>query len=200
MGKPPVTANPRGVAAKARVRVNRQLIVNPSLQYRMLIPIAVFGGILALLLVTFVFIPFQHAANNDPSPSVRGLLSARLLILHAYFWPSFALAGALGALYTLIWSNRLAGPLYKLRVVLIQQAEGKIMRVRFREGDEFREFEDVVNRLAKRMEAISTGGASQFSTIQKRIKFLKARLQSQEVSTAEICSELDAVLRDAGMD
>ncbi|HLY62513.1 MAG TPA: hypothetical protein VKV95_17365 [Terriglobia bacterium] len=200
MGKPPVTGKPRGIAAKARVMAKRQLIVNPGFQYRTLRPIVIFGGILALLLVIFVFIPFQHDANNDPSPAIRGLLSARLPFLHAYFWISFALAGALAALYTLVWSNRLAGPLYKLRVVLIQHAEGNTMRLRFREGDEFREFEEVVNRLAKRLDSLSTGSVQQFAIIQKRIKFLKARLQSQDLSTADICRELDATLKDAGLD
>jgi hypothetical protein len=200
MGKPPVTGRPQGSAGKVRVRVKRQLVVNPSFQYRMLIPIAVFGGILAFLLVILVFIPFQHAADNDPSPAVRGLLSARLVTLYTGVWPSFGLAGALAALYTLIWSNRVAGPLYKLRVVLIQQSEGNVMRVRFREGDEFREFEEVVGKLAKRMESLTSGTVQQFATIQRRIKFLRAHVQSQDVSTNDICRELDMILKDAAID
>jgi uncharacterized protein YhaN len=36
--------------------------------------------------------------------------------------------------------------------------------------------------------------------IQKRIKWLKARLETQEMETSEICKELDALLKETGLD
>ena len=73
------------------------------------------------------------------------------------------------------------------------------MRLRFREGDEIREFEPVVNRLAKQMGNIVDENEMQLNSIQKRLKFLKARLQSQPMEKFEICNELDSVLKDAGL-
>ncbi len=200
MSKPPVPPKPRPMAGKVRAMVKRQLIVNPSFQFRMLIPIGIFAVILGALVLAFIFLPFQRDASYDPNPHIRALLSPRVLKLYLYFWPSFLFAIVVSSLYTLIRSNRIAGPLYKLRIVLIQHAEGKVMRIRFREGDEFREFEDVVNRLAKRMETLSAGSVQQLTVIQKRLRFLKARLLTQPMGNQEICNELDLVLKDASLD
>ncbi|MHB8654483.1 MAG: hypothetical protein ACYDA9_11445 [Terriglobia bacterium] len=136
----------------------------------------------------------------DPSPIIRGFLSARIVSLHAQFWPAFILATVLAGLYALNASNHLAGPLYKLRIVMAQLAEGKFIALRFRKGDELREFEDVMDRLGKRMESLSAGNVRQLSTIQKCLKWLKARLEMQEMETSEICKELDALLKETGLD
>jgi hypothetical protein len=199
MGKPPVPPKPKAPAAKVRAMVRRQLIVDSSFQFRMLIPTAIFAVILGALLAGLVFLPIQYDAQHDPSPFVRALLAGRVLSLHAHVWPAFAIAGVFSCLYALVYSNRLAGPLYKLRVVLIQLADGKVMRIRFREKDELREFEGVANKLAKQMTNITEGKALQLASIQKRLKFLKARLQSQPMETFEICNELDEVMKGAGL-
>lgn len=199
MGKPPVPQKPKAPIGKVRAMVRRQLIVDAGFQLRMLIPTAIFAVILGVLLVVLVFLPFQHDAQHDPSPFIRAFLAERVINLHAHIWPAFAVAGFFSSLYALVYSNRLAGPLYKLRVVLTQLADGNAMRLRFRDGDEIREFEPVVNRLVKQMGTITDQNEVQLNSIQKRIKFLKARLQSQSMEKFEICNELDAVLKEAGL-
>lgn len=199
MNNSPPAAKPR-VAAKVRTHIKRQIIVNPRFQLRQLVPFAVYSCLIVVLIVPAIFYPLYRDASLDPSPIIRGFLSARITSLHALFWPAFIVATFLAGLYALNASNQLAGPLYKLRIVLIQLAEGKSIALRFRKGDELHEFEEVVNRLAKRVESLSAGNVRQLSMIQKRLKWLKARLEMQEMETSEICKELDALLKETGLD
>jgi len=198
VNNPSPAAKPR-VAAKVRAFVKRQIIVDARFQLRQLVPLAVYCSLLALLLVPAVFYPLYRDAKSDPSRIIRAFLSARMISFHAHFWPAFILATVLAVFYAIFRSNRLAGPLYKLRIVLIQLAEGKSIVFRFRKGDELREFEDVMNRVAKRMESLSAGNVRQLSTIQKRVKWLKARVEMQGMETNEICKELDDLLKETGL-
>ena len=199
MNNQPQAAKPR-MTSKVRASVKRQIIVNAGFQLRQLVPLAVYFSLLMVLLVPAVFYPLYRDASLDPSPIIRAFLSARILSLHAQFWPAFGVATVFASLYTLIRSNRLAGPLYKLRIVLMQLAEGKSIGLRLRKGDELREFEDVMSRLAKRMELLSAGNVRQLSIIQKRIKWLRARLEMQQLESNEICKELDDLLKETGLD
>jgi len=99
------------VAAKVRAFVKRQIIVDARFQLRQLVPLAVYCGLLAILLVPAVFYPLYRDAKSDPSRMIRALLSARIISLHAQFWPAFIVATVLASLYAVIRSNRLAGPL-----------------------------------------------------------------------------------------
>lgn len=199
MKNSPPAAKPQ-VAAKVRTPKKRQIIVNTGFQLRQLVPLAVYCSLLVIFLVPAIFYPLYRDASMDPSPIIRGFLSARIVSLHTQFWPAFILATVLAGLYALNASNHLAGPLYKLRVVMIQLAEGKSIVLRFRKGDELREFEDIMNRLGKRMESLSAGNVRQLSMIQKRLKWLKARLEMQEMENSEICKELDVLLKETGLD
>jgi hypothetical protein len=187
-------------AAKPRAKTTRQVIVNPGLQLRMLLPVAIFACFMAILMYAFVFQPIAFDARTDPSPMVRALLSGRLASLQLHFWIALGFTGVIAALYALIHSNRLAGPIYKLRVVLAQLADGNMMQLRFRKGDEFREFEDIVGKLVKRMETLSSGNAKQMSYFQRRLTWLRSRVEAQNLERADICKELDSALQDAGMD
>ena len=198
MNNPSPATKPR-VATKVRAFVKRQFIVDPRFQLRQLVPLAVYCSLLAILLVPAVFYPLYRDARSDPSRFIRAFLSSRIISFHAHFWPAFILATVLASLYAVFRSNRLAGPLYKLRIVLIQLAEGKSIVFRFRKGDELREFEDIMNRVAKRMESLSAGNARQLSNIQKRVKWLKARIEMQGLDANEICKELDDLLKEAGL-
>src|SRR5579859_6254110 len=99
-------------------------------------PLVVYCCLLAVLLVPAVFYPLYRDASMDPSPIIRGFLSARIVGLHAQFWPAFILATFVASLYALHRSNRLAGPLYKLKIVLNLLGEGKPIALHFRKGDE----------------------------------------------------------------
>jgi hypothetical protein len=184
----------RAPAAKARRWVGRRMIVDPSFQYRMLKPIVVFVAVFLVLTAGFVFFPLYYHALKDPSPVVRALLQEQLVSFHVRFWPMFIIATLLACIYTLSRSNRVAGPLHKLKRGLLQMMTGQYDKIRFRRNDEFREFEDVANRLALTIDSITASAQRKTSTIEKRLKFLKSRLEVRDLPKHEIMDELDELI------
>lgn len=196
MDKQPAQARPQGPPGKLRRWVRRRIIVNPAFQFRMLLPIVIFAALQAALLGLVVFYPLHRSAAQDPDQVVRAVLNEQFLTLQVRFWPMFLIAAAVTSIYTLIRSNRVAGPLYKLQRGLMRMSEGEYMNLRFRNKDELREFEAVANRLAQRMEALTSGNLRKTSQLEGRIKWLKTRLEMQQLSSGEIERELDAILHE----
>jgi hypothetical protein len=184
-GKPP---------AKVRRWVGRRIIVDARFQFRMLRPFGVFLVIFLVLTGAFAFFPLYYRAANDPSPVARALLEQQLLSFHLRFWPMFIISILLACIYTLLRSNRVAGPLFKLKRALMQMTVGKYEKVRFRRKDEFREFEDVANRLALAVDSLSASAKRRTETLEKRLKFLKSRLEVRDLPKSEIMSELDDLI------
>ena len=176
--------------------VRRQIIIDPPFQYRMLIPMAVFAGIQTLFLAVLLFYPMHRSTVQATNLLEQAILYDQLLNLHVCFWATLAITAALTALYTLYRSNRVAGPLYKLRQGLVRMSEGEFQMIRFRNDDELREFEPVTNRLSQRMEALSSGNNRRMSKLEGRLKWLKARVDMQQLPPAEVSRELDLILTE----
>ena len=184
----------REAVAKARRWVRRRIVIDSSFQFRMLMPIVVFLGIFLVLTGAFVFVPLYMHATNDPNPTVRALLTEQLLNFHVRLWPMVGIATLVSCIYTLMRSNKVAGPLFKLKRALMQMMVGEYEKIRFRKGDELQEFEDVANRLAVTIDSITTSAQRKTATVEKRLKFLKSRLEVRDLPKNEVLEELDELI------
>ena len=95
-------------------------------------------------------------------------------------------------------SNKVAGPLFKLKKGLMQMMVGEYEKIRFRKGDEFKEFEDVANRLALTIDSITASAQRKTSMVEKRLKFLKSRLEVRDLPKSEVIEELDNLIEQVG--
>lgn len=191
-------ARGRGTAAKARRWVRRRIVIDSSFQFRMLVPIVVFLVLFVILTGVFTFLPLYLHATNDPRPSVQALLMEQFLNFNIRLWPMVIIAALAAGIYTLMRSNRVAGPLFKLKKGLMQMIVGEYEKIRFRKGDEFKEFEDVANRLAATLDSITASAQRKTSTVEKRLRFLKSRLEVRELPKSEILDELDDLIEQVG--
>ncbi|MGE5327362.1 MAG: hypothetical protein ACM3NO_10010 [Deltaproteobacteria bacterium] len=191
---------PRGreTVAKARRWVRRRIIIDSAFQIRMLGPILVFLLIFVVLTGAFAFLPLYSHAANDPNPSVRALLQEQLLNFHLRLWPMVFIATLVSCIYTLMRSNKVAGPLFKLKKGLMQMMVGEYQKIKFRKGDELKEFEDVANRLAVAIDSITASAQRKTSTVEKRLKFLKSRLEVRDLPKSEVLEELDNLIEQVG--
>jgi hypothetical protein len=189
-------AKARAAGQKVRRWVRRRIIVDPAFQFGMLLPVMVFVIVQAVLLGAAVFYPLHQSAEADPDPALRALLGEQLLSLHVRFWIVLALAAVLVSLYTLLRSHRVAGPLYRLRRGLMKMAEGQYETLKFRSGDELRDFEGVAQRLTQKMMALSGGTAHRQAQLEGRLNFLKQRIEVQGLPPEEICRELENIVRE----
>jgi hypothetical protein len=185
-------------AGKARRWVRRRIVIDSSFQFRMLVPIVVFLVLFVVLAGAFAFLPLYLHAANDPRPSVQALLMEQLLNFNIRLWPMVVIAALIAGIYTLMRSNRVAGPLFKLKKGLMQMMVGEYEKIRFRKSDEFKEFEDVANRLAVTIDSITASAQRKTSTVEKRLKFLKSRLEVRDLPKSEILDELDELIEHVG--
>lgn len=180
--------------ARVRKLARRRMIVSPGFQFRTLLPIGVYTLIFAVLVGGLVFFPLQRELNDEPDPRIQVLLQEQLFGLHLRLWPMLLFAAFLASIYALLRSNRVAGPLYRLRQVLQRMAEGDYRGMRFRRGDEFREFEAIVNQLGKRVQVLSTRNRDTLLSVESRVKQLALRLNNEELPKAEVQTALGMIL------
>ena len=183
-------------AQKKRHWIRRRLIVDGPFQYRMLLPVIVFTVIQVALLLMMMFYPLYKTASQESNQMVQAALFNQVLDVHVCVWSVLAFASLLAGAYTLIRSNRVAGPVYKLRQGLVQLASGEYPKIKFRDNDELREFEPVTDLLAQRLAYLASGNALQLNQFGKRLQFLKNRLENQPVSRADVERELTSILVD----
>jgi hypothetical protein len=176
--------------------IRRQLIVDGPFQYRMLLPVLVFAAIQVVLLMTALFYPLYKTAAQEPNQLVQAALFTQVMDAHVCVWSVLAFTSLLAGAYTLIRSNRVAGPVYKLRNGLVQLASGEYPKIKFRDNDELRDFEPVTDLLSQRMAYLASSNALQLDQFGQRLQYLKKRLENQPVSRADVERELNAILVD----
>lgn len=183
-----------GTVGKMRKWARGRIIVNPGFQFRALLPVGVYTLIFAVLAGGLVFFPLHRELNAEPDPGIQVLLREQLLGIHVRLWPMLGLAALLTCLYALLRSHRVAGPLFRLSQVLMHMADAEYTTVRFRKGDEFREFAHIANQLSKKMQVFSTRHRDVLLSVEGHVKHLALRLNNEDLPKAEVQNALDAIL------
>jgi hypothetical protein len=183
-------------AQRKRHWIRRRLIVDGPFQYRMLLPVIVFTVIQIALLLMMMFYPLYQSAAQESNQLVQAALFNQVVDVLVCVLSVLAFASLLTGAYTLIRSNRVAGPVYKLHQGLVQLASGEYPKIKFRDNDELREFEPVTDLLAQRLAYLASGNALQLNEFGKRLQFLKNRLENQPVSRADVERELNSIMVD----
>lgn len=189
-----VGAGARAAAAKVRKWARRRIIVNAHYQFGTLLPIAVYTVAFALLVGGLAFFPLHRELADEPDPDIQALLQEQLLGLHIRLWPMVLFSAFLASVYSILRSHYVAGPLYRLSQVLQKMTEGDYHGVRFREGDQFREFETIASQLSKKMQALSTRNKDVLLSVESRVKQLVLRLNNEQLPSKDVQSALEGVL------
>jgi len=140
-----------------RIRKRRIYLIDKPFQYAFMLRFtgAVVAGILLAFLVLLVYYAVRYSQGNLAMRFyyVSGQPGTPLeqTTLLSVVLPALALSALLSAVFAvvvgLLYSHRIAGPLYHLRRVLREMREGKLDReVHFRKGDEFQGLADEVTQ------------------------------------------------------
>ncbi len=185
--------------APASVRVHkprRQIVVHFGYQLRALDPVVVFGVLLVLLTLGLVWLPMHRQLAADPNAVVRALLAAQLLRIEVWLAPLLFLAGSLAAIVALLHSQRVAGPIKRLREGLAKMSVGEAEPLVFRRRDEFRELEAPYAGVVHRIEELTRGKLEMLRFLRRNIEGIAQRDQSQQLSGQELQESLAVLLRD----
>lgn len=130
-----------------------------GMAWRMMFTYMVFfaGGLLIL------FAPSMYALATGMEFGELESASSEFLILHHRVWPSalFVFGGVF--FYTLLFSSRIAGPLYRINATLSKMLEGEYPdKVVLRRGDYFQGTARLLETLSRKLgaEAGKSGGAT----------------------------------------
>jgi methyl-accepting chemotaxis protein len=115
----------------------RKFIINRDLQLKLLFA-SLFYVFLALAVVgSGLFIPLFTELDKPGATSLKLQQAAKMILyLHEKFWPAVLLSLVLICLFSIRTSHRVAGPLYRITLVLRSLKEGKLPKpVHPRKGD-----------------------------------------------------------------
>lgn len=117
----------------------KKYIINKKFQYKHTFTFVLISLAFCLMNLVLVFTFFNYAIDESLAMDVAPIFKSYLIIFSIFSILFLALIFFIG----IITSNRVAGPIYALRRFLNEFKNGKIKELKLREGDDFKELEDI---------------------------------------------------------
>jgi hypothetical protein len=174
----------------------RKIIVDRAYQYRSIFPIFVYGALFLALTVGLVLLPEHHQVAADPDPIIRAIRTAELFRIELWLAPFLVLSGSIAAVFALLHSQRVAGPIKRLRSSLAKLAVGDTEPLVFRRRDEFRELEEPFAGVVSRIDNLTRGRLEMLRFLRLNLEGLAQRAHDQRLPPAELNQSLSVMLRD----
>lgn len=116
----------------------KQYIINPKLQFKIVLFLA--GTALAFSLLIMLFVYTHLRTLQPPDPNLNSLM-IRLALVVSIMTVYFLVAG-------FMLTNQIAGPIWRLQAQLEKVLKGEaVAPLKFRDGDEFQELAIMINQL-----------------------------------------------------
>jgi methyl-accepting chemotaxis protein len=117
----------------------RKFVINKNLQYSLLFVSLLYAVLFLVVVGAALFIPLMVELGKSEEFSEKSLQAANLILyLHSNFWPAVLLSFIFICLHSIRTSHRIAGPFYRLNLVLRAMKEGNLQGpINVRKGDYF---------------------------------------------------------------
>lgn len=127
----------------------RKFIVNRELQISLLRNSFLYVLLFVAVIGVVFFVPLLAELTESESAADRTLqVGNRIRYLYTYFWPAVILGMILIFLHSVRASHKVAGPLYRFKVVLEALKEGEISSpISIRKGDHLQPEADLINQV-----------------------------------------------------
>jgi methyl-accepting chemotaxis protein len=142
----------------------RRFIVDSSLQFKLLLYSVGYILFYTAAIGTGLFVPLmiQLSGADQTSPETLAIATS-VLYLHYHFWPVALLSIMVVALHSILISHRVAGPLYRFRLIFRDLQEGIIPKAaHLRRKDllqaEMQSVNEMIESLGARMSEIQKAG------------------------------------------
>ena len=177
----------------------RQLVVDPDLQYGLIVKFVIFMTIiliLSLVLLTFIFSKFTNIALpvSVETGGVTSFEAIELIRLSDMVWPllfvillSVFLAGITFYFFGIFLTHKMAGPVHRLRKDIAAMAEGNLARmITFRENDYFQFLAEDFEGLRK----LWLASAKELKAVSRKLD------DAPEKERKELLNRFDSILAD----
>ena len=127
----------------------RKFIVNRELQISLLRNSFLYVLLFVAVIGVVFFVPLLAELTESEIASERTLqVGNQIRYLYTYFWPAVILAMILIFLHSVRASHKVAGPLYRFKLVLEALQEGEISSpISIRKGDYLQQEADLINQV-----------------------------------------------------
>jgi len=151
----------------------------------------------SLLLGFIIFYPLYHEMNLATDAYTQLKISTIVLYLHKRVWVGLFLVAVLASLHAIVSSYRLVGPVYRFEKTLEELLRGNYgLRIRIRKGDEFKEMEALLNRLAGKLEQSRARSEHSAADMKTRLETAAAMLEAGHDGSVETVSrQIRSVLK-----
>ena len=131
----------------------RNKMIKPRFQLKIAVTAVVFLVFYSLLLGAAVFYPLAADYSSTTNATDKAHLASSALLIHEHLWPAVLCTSVLVFLATILFSHRIAGPMYRFEKTVETLTEGNFsIRIKLRKRDEFHELADGLNGLAQFLE------------------------------------------------
>jgi hypothetical protein len=149
----------------------RKYIVKPGFQVKNALIVILSIILYSLILGVFIFYPLSGELVSALGIDEQANVSATILHLHERIWPGLLVVAVLAGVHVILSTHRVVGPVYRFETFLADLAKGDFSsRVRLRKGDNFRETEEVINRLADYLDDVKTCDDEFHAGMKRRFK------------------------------
>lgn len=144
---------------KSFISRRRKFLINRDLQFRLLFASLFYVFSFIAVIGAALFIPLFMELGTAHGSSLKVQQAAKMLLyLHANFWPAVLLSLVLIVILSMRTSHRVAGPLYRITLVLDALKDGNLPKaVRLRKGDHLAAEIEITNQMLERLR-IKVGG------------------------------------------
>lgn len=158
----------------------KKIIIKPAYQIKLAVTFFVYIAIYSLILGFIIFYPLYQDLNAATSLEEQTMLSSMVLYLHKRVWAGFLLVAVLAGVHALFSSHKLVGPMYRFEKMAQELIRGNYgMRIKIRKGDEFKEMEGYLNRLAEGLDLTKTRNAQFYADTKIRLETIRAMLEAE---------------------
>jgi methyl-accepting chemotaxis protein len=135
-------------AVKGKRFRRRKKIIKPAHQLKLACFVVIFLLIYTLVFGTAIFYPLAMELRGSATIGEEGRAALVILGLHKTIWPAMLFVLVLSFFGTILFSHRIAGPIFRLERATEDFLKGDFNRIRLRKTDEFKEIEISVNKIA----------------------------------------------------
>jgi HAMP domain-containing protein len=164
---------------KKKYRRTKKLI-KPRLQLKLALFGVLFLYIITLVFGISVFFPLAMELYSSENLEDQGRIAMVVLELHDKIWVPLSMISFLIFVGIILYSHRIAGPIYRLEKTVEQFIAGNFKeRMRLRKKDELKEIEPIINNLAQYLETVKSLDASFHEKIKEKLIILRSTFQPE---------------------
>jgi len=175
----------------------RKKIIKPRQQLKLACFVVVFLLVYSLVFGLAIFYPLAMELRGPATTADHARVAVIILGLHETIWPALGFVLVLSFIGTILFSHRVAGPIYRLERAVEDFVRGDFKTIRLRKSDEFKEIEVSVNKLARYLGTVQALDAAFHDYLKKTLSQLAGMLKGgTQQGSAQALAVVEALVAE----